>query len=143
MQIEWRREPSFAGRDIGAPAALAGLALACLVAAFVLSPQAVASGPTICPFRLITGLPCPGCGLTRSWVALAHGDAAAAFSSNLFGPLAFAASFVFVGLTLTSPLTGVSPGALSRKRPLRVAARVVVGAWVVWAVLRAASVALT
>ena len=30
--------------------------------------------PDMCIFRATTGLPCPGCGLTRSIVAAAHGD---------------------------------------------------------------------
>jgi hypothetical protein len=28
--------------------------------------------PAICPFRRLTGLRCPACGLTRSWQAAAH-----------------------------------------------------------------------
>jgi len=30
--------------------------------------------PVLCAFRRITGIPCPGCGLTRSWVALGEGS---------------------------------------------------------------------
>jgi len=30
--------------------------------------------PLMCGFRRWTGLPCPGCGLTRSWIALAEFD---------------------------------------------------------------------
>lgn len=30
-------------------------------------------GPTLCPFRIATGLPCPFCGLTRSLMALGQG----------------------------------------------------------------------
>lgn len=32
-----------------------------------------------CPFLMITGIPCPGCGLTRAGIALLHGSFARAF----------------------------------------------------------------
>jgi len=33
----------------------------------------------ICPFKAVTGLPCPGCGMTRAFLHLADGDIAGAF----------------------------------------------------------------
>lgn len=45
------------------------------------------SFPNICIFRATTGLPCPGCGLTRSIVAAAHGHLAASFSHHRLGIL--------------------------------------------------------
>jgi hypothetical protein len=43
----------------------------------------------LCGFKTVVGLPCPGCGLTRAFCALAKGDIGAAFSFNLIGPLLF------------------------------------------------------
>jgi hypothetical protein len=46
---------------------------AILVAGAVLLPRTVVRGsPVICPFRRLTGLPCPSCGLSRSWQSAAH-----------------------------------------------------------------------
>lgn len=36
--------------------------------------------PTLCPFALITGTACPGCGLTRAAAALIRGDIGAAMA---------------------------------------------------------------
>lgn len=36
-----------------------------------------------CPFLLMTGLQCPGCGTTRALAALTHGDVLGAISMNL------------------------------------------------------------
>ena len=40
-----------------------------------------------CPFHQITGLWCPGCGLTRGIYQLLHGHVAAALGYNLFTPV--------------------------------------------------------
>lgn len=40
----------------------------------LLAPQAVADGPVLCPFRAMTGLPCPLCGSIRAFTLLMHGD---------------------------------------------------------------------
>lgn len=40
----------------------------------------ITSGPTLCPFALITGTACPGCGLTRAAASLARGDLASALT---------------------------------------------------------------
>ena len=41
--------------------------------------------PNICMFRAYTGLPCPGCGLTRSLIAAAHGKIGLSFSFHRLG----------------------------------------------------------
>jgi hypothetical protein len=43
-------------------------------------------GPVLCPFRRITGRPCPSCGLTRSWQATAHLRPGEGIRSHPLGP---------------------------------------------------------
>ncbi len=60
------------------------LCLGLLGVAFLLEPVAPGDGeriavagvtlPEVCTFKETLGLPCPGCGLTRSWVSALHGD---------------------------------------------------------------------
>ena len=47
--------------------------------------------PSICPFYLITGLPCPGCGLTRAFVLISHGEWRQSLAFHPVGWLAYAA----------------------------------------------------
>lgn len=44
---------------------------------------------TICLFRSVTSIECPGCGLTHSFCAIAKGHVAAGFHYNLLGPAFF------------------------------------------------------
>ena len=47
-----------------------------------------------CPFFLLFGIPCPGCGMTRAYLALFHGDIVQAFSMHpLFWVLPLALIF--------------------------------------------------
>jgi hypothetical protein len=46
--------------------------------------------PDICSFKNLTGLPCPGCGLTRSIVAGMHGDFRASLMYHRLGLLTLA-----------------------------------------------------
>lgn len=48
------------------------------------------SSPLVCPLRTLTGIPCPGCGLTRSFLAIAQGNFGEAVSYNILGPILFA-----------------------------------------------------
>ena len=48
---------------------------------FVFEPGKTGFFPA-CPFRLLTGFTCPGCGTTRALHQILHGDFAAAFVLN-------------------------------------------------------------
>jgi Protein of unknown function (DUF2752) len=65
------------------------VAAAALVAAN--DPAAAGSRFPGCTFHAITGLWCPGCGLTRGAHHLLNGDLAGAMSSNVFTPFALIA----------------------------------------------------
>jgi Protein of unknown function (DUF2752) len=62
--------PSTPTARLGRPLAL--LAGAALLAPTLLRPDG--HGPVLCPLRRITGVWCPGCGMTRAFGWLAHGD---------------------------------------------------------------------
>ena len=53
--------------------------------------------PGLCMFRRVTGADCPGCGLTRSFVSMAHGQVLTALHYNLAGP------FIFVWVAFAIP----------------------------------------
>jgi hypothetical protein len=73
------------------------LSLLALVVAAAIPRAWVESGPMLSPFRLATGIPDPGCGMTRSLVALAHGDPA---GSLYFHPLGIAVAGLIAMLAL-------------------------------------------
>lgn len=83
--------------------------VAALVAAFAISPDHIDDGPVICPFRRLTGLPCPGCGLTRSWVHLAHGQWGDALLANPFGLVTAAGVLALATLVVRARLRGSQP----------------------------------
>ena len=71
-------------------------AAAALLAAFLVPVNIVSSGPVMCPFRLVTGLPCPGCGLTRSCVDLLHGNLVDSIRWHPLGPITVVAAVLLV-----------------------------------------------
>lgn len=68
-----------------------------------LRPFWLAAAPLMpaCPFRTITGAPCPSCGTTHAAVALLEGRVLDAFSAN---PLAAIAGVLFVAGGVLAPV---------------------------------------
>src|SRR5580704_5042323 len=60
----------------------------------------------ICPFRALTGKPCPLCGLTRAIACATHGRWRQAFRLNPLWPLFAVAILTFGLLLLADALTG-------------------------------------
>lgn len=71
MQITWTTADRRSPLPLWAAAVLT-VWLALVVAMHVLSDRLGVTGYT-CPFRAITGRPCPSCGLTRAGMAILHG----------------------------------------------------------------------
>jgi hypothetical protein len=101
-------------------------------------------GLDLCYVKSLTGLPCPGCGLTRSVLHTSHGQPLAALQFNPFGPL-------ILGLFSLSVSSLAWPRSLKERarswlgRHGRIFKRgylAVVAAFVVYGVLRAALFAL-
>ena len=77
------------------------------LAAWLYQPY-VHNGLTLCWFRLLTGLPCPGCGLTRSWCELSRGHVIASLTEHPLGIAIFAYTLWYVVARWTFVLTGRS-----------------------------------
>ena len=63
------------------------LLLPAVVAAALWLDELALAVPTICPWKLTTGLPCAGCGLTRAFIAMAGGQWREAVAFNPLAPL--------------------------------------------------------
>lgn len=98
-----------------------------------------ADNPTVilCPFRAFTGLPCPGCGMTRAFCALGHGELLRAIHFNAVSPLLYVAFFiVWVGAVATVfNLYGLR-SAVMRLRPNRAISTTLFALMLVWWVVR-------
>jgi uncharacterized membrane protein len=54
------------------------------------------SEQSFCPFKMLTGFPCPGCGITKSIVYFYDGNLLKSFTHHLFGPFVVILSVFFI-----------------------------------------------
>ena len=73
--------------------------------------------PPLCVTNTYLGIRCPGCGLTRSFVHLAHGDPLASFRSHRLGWLVFALALAQVPYRLHEIYRPAKSKALVRFAP--------------------------
>jgi hypothetical protein len=67
---------------VSSPLAVGGLGLAACAYVAIMDPNQNQLFPA-CPLRAITGLDCPGCGMTRAVYALMNGDVVRALDHNI------------------------------------------------------------
>jgi hypothetical protein len=104
-------------------------------AALWANPATIEDGPLLCPFRRLTGLPCPFCGLTRSWVYLMHGDWVAALKANPFGYVTLGATLGLIAVVLVAAVRRRRAPSLTpviRSRGMRV----LLAVWLAFALVR-------
>jgi hypothetical protein len=58
-----------------------------------------------CPFKMLTGFPCPGCGITKSLVYFYEGDIYKSLSYHIFGPLVIGFSVLTIAVLVTEIIT--------------------------------------
>lgn len=107
--MQWR-DLIHAGEELEAGERRRGWWLAAAFVAFVVAlwlwPHLPASDWTLCPFRALTGYSCPGCGMTRASILVAHGDLAHAVEYHPFAPALFAGFFLVAAHRLAQNLVG-------------------------------------
>jgi hypothetical protein len=59
-----------------------------------------------CNFHMLTGLPCPFCGMTTSFAYMAHADIGRAFLAQPLGVLGFIVSVLMLPIAIGAAITG-------------------------------------
>ncbi|MEO7343942.1 MAG: DUF2752 domain-containing protein [Methylotenera sp.] len=60
---------------------------------------------SFCPFKMLTGFPCPGCGITKSLVYFYEGDIYKSLSYHILGPFVIAFCLLTVIVLITELIT--------------------------------------
>jgi hypothetical protein len=118
-------------RRFGHPEVFAAIAALSFLAARFLPLLAV---PFTCPAKGLLGIPCATCGMTHAFVALAHGDLAAALHASPLGAALAACAWGYavldlVRLALGRPFPAVPARLLRAATALGLAALLLNWAW--------------
>ncbi len=121
---------------------LAWVALIGLSAMFLISMiWRPADEPTIilCPFRAMTGWLCPGCGMTRAFCALGHGELRRAIHFNALSPLLYLSLIVvWIGAAATVLNLHRVRAVVNRLRPSATVSVLILALTMVWWAVRLA-----
>lgn len=122
---------------VGPSRLLSGVAACALVMSVVFTPKELPR-LDLCAMHRLTSFPCAGCGMTRAFCAISHGDLGAAWGFNPFS-FVFYAAFVFMALLPLLERRRPSLGArIWRRRGTRIAftailcSMAVFGLWRLW-----------
>jgi hypothetical protein len=101
-------------RPVAGPVIAGGILLAGCVTLAAVDPT---NGPPVCPFKVVTGWDCPGCGGTRALHQLFTGHLGAALSYNVLAVLILPVLLWGLFVALTKVLGGPGWKSISIERP--------------------------
>ena len=108
--------------------------IASLLAFSRILPSLSIVGTPVCAFRHLTGIPCPFCFMTKSWMAASTGDFSTALFLSPLGTLLFFAAIMAVLWLVSALLFRLAPLPVvewARKRPVWISAiALVLANWV-------------
>ena len=61
---------------------------------------------SLCPFKMLTGFPCPGCGITKSLVYFYEGNILKSVSYHILGPFVIVFCIITIAVLITELKTG-------------------------------------
>lgn len=88
----------------------------------------------LCAFHRITGLPCAGCGMTRSFIAMGHGRIREAFAWHPMGPVLFTTCAILFLIFTCEAVTKRSWVRWSRKHIIVLAIIYIICMLLVWCI---------
>jgi hypothetical protein len=83
---------------------LNGILLAVLGRDFAREALSLLPGPGLCVFHVFTGWECPGCGMTRAFLALGRGAIAEAIRLNALAPALFGGGLLWLARPGVRPI---------------------------------------
>ncbi|MFO7974215.1 MAG: DUF2752 domain-containing protein [Candidatus Hydrogenedentota bacterium] len=117
---------------------LSVIAGAILLTTLVIGPHRL-PGVSFCWFRSTTGLPCPGCGLTRSVFCISGGEFASAWHLNPFGYVVYGSLIVMLLLPLLARVAPKTTALIESSWFVNTAIAVSVTGLIIFGLLRLAS----
>lgn len=69
------------------------------------SHEHIETEQSLCPFKMVTGFPCPGCGITKSIIFFYQGDLLKSLEYHVLGPFVPIASIIAILVLLTELVT--------------------------------------
>lgn len=119
---------------------MAWVAFVCLSVMFILTMVVrPADEPAfiLCPFRAVTGLLCPGCGMTRAFCALGHGEFRRALHFHALSPVLYLSLIVvWMGAAASALNFPKVRAAVMRLRPNSTISVAILALVLVWWVAR-------